>query len=855
MTDAHPPGGAARPRRSTWSRTTGAILLALVGLLLSAPHARAQDTANWAGMWNTKWRGGGAQLELSQNGNEVSGTYPLYKGRIEARASGNQLVGRWIEGDRQGDFTFVQAPDGASFMGRFESATSEWWTGVRLDAVEYDQVKIDQSSPMAAMRTFLQAMNESGADNITRASGGGGMALAGKAASVVDVSEADRAGLNMVDYSRLLFSVIDTTTFRLWSLPHDKVAGDEITVPLPQFDTNLVFDVTFRRKGGLWFIVGQPVATLQARLIELRAARGTPVDEVSEPTKLRTPRDTFKVLLGGIVEDMGDPAYTTLDMRNYNAAVRNDEAALLARYLKKVIDRIGYVYWQELPDDPNSKADFVFFEHPAGNITVGPVETEDDGTIWQFTPDTLNSIRTLYADIEEMPVAPEFAAFASGDPYFETRSLAGEISHGLLVRAGPIERWQWLMLAVAIVLGVLFGFVANAVIVFLARRRGHARATPFVRVVEWSVRSIFLGLFLLPALRMLGLPEIVAAPVKAVAWSAIVIGAVPVLWFLIGRGADHYRGAWKVPGYHETLISLLTGVARFAVIIVALLLLAEVLAIPYQGVLAGLGIGGLAVALAAQPTLQNFLSGLTLYADRPVSVGDFCKFGDTLGTVEHIGMRSTRIRSADRTVISVPNSDFAGMQLENYAKRDRIRFVTTIQLRMEATTDQVRYVLVQMRKLMLSHPRVAKDPCRVRFVGIGASSLDIDISTYILTADFSEFLAIQEDILLRILTLLDEAGVQLAYPSQMEYSASDLPIDEEKRRAAEEKIRAWRADENLPFPDFDAAEKSQIADTLDYPPEGSVLRRPAEPAAIDDPARPATDRNRWGLTWRKTAAT
>ncbi|TIX35274.1 MAG: mechanosensitive ion channel, partial [Mesorhizobium sp.] len=123
--------------------------------------------------------------------------------------------------------------------------------------------------------------------------------------------------------------------------------------------------------------------------------------------------------------------------------------------------------------------------------------------------------------------------------------------------------------------------------------------------------------------------------------------------------------------YHDTLISLSTGVARVAVLVVAFLLLAEVLAIPYEGVIAGLGIGGLAVALAAQPTLQNFLSGLTLYADRPVSVGDFCKFGDQSGTIEHIGMRSTRIRSLDRTIISVPNSDFAGMQIENYAHRDR----------------------------------------------------------------------------------------------------------------------------------------------------------------------------------------
>ena len=828
------------------------ILLAIMAML--APRAAlAQETANWAGIWDSKWRGGGAQIELEQNGAEVTGRYPLYDGRIEAHAEGRQLTGRWIEGSRQGEFLFVQAPDGASFMGRFSSSTSEWWTGVRVDAVEFQNIDIDQSSPMTAMRSFLQSMNESGADNVPRNTGGG-MALAGKAAALIDVSEQDRGALNMPDYTQLLFSVIDRTTFRLWSLPHDNLAGDAATVTLHQFDSSVTVDVSFRKTGGEWFLVGPSTASLQAKLAELQAARGKPVDEVDDPTTLATPRDAFKMLLGGIVDQEDDPAHATLDMRDFDPAVRADEAALLSRYLKKVIDRIGYVYWQEIPDDPKSNKPYVFLEHPSGNVEVGPVDT-GRGNIWQFTPETLANMRALYADVEDVPVAPEFAAFASSDPYFATRGLARAISPDLLVRAGPIERWQWLVLVLSVLLGIAFGFVANAVVLFVTRRfADHTRTAPFFRIVEWAIRAIFLGLFLLVAQRPVGLPQVVAAPVKALAWSLIVIGAVPVVWHLIGRAAEHYRKRWLAPGYHDTLISLMTGVLRVAVIVVAFLLLAEVLAIPYEGVIAGLGIGGLAVALAAQPTLQNFLSGLTLYVDRPVSVGDFCKFGDMQGTVEHIGMRSTRIRSMDRTVVSVPNSDFAGMQLENYAKRDRIRFATTLQLRYETSADQLRYVLAELRKLLLAHPRVSNDPCRVRFVGFGAFSLDIEVFTYILTPDASEFQAIREDILLRMIVLMDEAGAQFAYPAQVEYSADDLPLDDKKRAAAEAKVQAWRDEENLPFPDFSQGEKFNLKDTLSYPPEGSVLGRGIDLTAAPDAPATAVERARWSLPWRKTAA-
>jgi MscS family membrane protein len=798
------------------------LVLSFFSLVFLVSEAQSQSPANWTGVWNTKWANGAAPVTLEQNGNEVTGRYPLYNGRIEARAEGNQLSGRWIEGDRHGDFLFVQSPDGSSFMGRFGDSMAEWWTGVRADASLSQSVQVDQSSPMATMGTFLRAMNESGADNISRAAGGG-MALVSKAASVVDVSDADRGGLNVSDYVHTLYSVLDRLTFRLSNLPHRIVRGDQATARLGQYDTNVTFEPSFREVGGKWFIVGPPLAALTAKLAELSKARGEPVDTVSEPEKLRTPRDAFKVLLGSFSGGSDAPAESALNLSAVNPAVRNDEAPLYTRYLKKVIDRIGYVYWQEIPDDPKGKAPYVFFQHPAGNIAVGPVET-DKGVIWQFTPDTLHNIRSLYAAVEDMPVAPEFAATAGDDAYFKTRSLARLVSPALLQRAGPMDWWQWLALAILGGLGVIGGFLVNAVLSIFSRRHavsGEEEGVSLVHALAWPVRAIVLGLVLLAGLRFFVPPAMVATVIKAVAWIAILLGAVPLLWHLIGKAADTYRTRWPGPGYHDTLIALLSGVARACVVIAAFLLLAQVFQLPYEHVIAGLGIGGLAVALAAQPTLQNFLSGLTLYADRPVSVGDFCKFDDMLGTVEHIGMRSTRVRSLDRTLISVPNSDFADMKIENYARRDRIRFNTTLQLRCETTADQLRYLLAQLRQLLIAHPRVVEDP-HVRFAGFGEYSLDVEIMAYIRTANNDEFLAIREDILLHIMKIVDDAGVQFAFPSSLQYGPHDLPVDAEKQAEAENRVAAWRRAETLPFPDFSETDKDQISDTLAYPPEGSV---------------------------------
>ncbi len=249
---------------------------------------------------------------------------------------------------------------------------------------------------------------------------------------------------------------------------------------------------------------------------------------------------------------------------------------------------------------------------------------------------------------------------------------------------------------------------------------------------------------------------------------------------------------------------------------------AQNLGLPLYSVVAGLGIGGLAVALAIRPTLENLIGGIMLYLDQPVRIGDFCSFGDKTGTVESIGVRTSKIRAIDRTLISIPNSALADMQLINWAKCDRMLITTTIGLRYETENDQLRYVLAKFREMLHAHPKIDSETVRVRFTDFGQSSLDIVVRIYALTRDFNEYYAIREDVLLRMSDIVKNSGSGFAFPSQTLYMGRDDGLDLERGKTAVKEVASWRKAGKLPFPRLSPDRIEQLGGTLDYPPRGSV---------------------------------
>ncbi|MBV8833649.1 MAG: mechanosensitive ion channel family protein [Acidobacteriaceae bacterium] len=192
-------------------------------------------------------------------------------------------------------------------------------------------------------------------------------------------------------------------------------------------------------------------------------------------------------------------------------------------------------------------------------------------------------------------------------------------------------------------------------------------------------------------------------------------------------------------------------------------------------ILAGVGVGGLAVALAAQKTIENLFGGISVISDRPVLVGDFCQFGGQVGTVEDIGLRSTRIRTLDRTLVTIPNSVFSNMTLENFSRRDRIWFHPTLSLRRDTNPDQIRALMEALKKILADHPKVSIGAVPLRFTKINNDSYSLDIFAYVETPNFDEYLVIQSELLLKILETANSIGVGFAVPFQEAFTFSKDP--------------------------------------------------------------------------------
>jgi MscS family membrane protein len=197
-------------------------------------------------------------------------------------------------------------------------------------------------------------------------------------------------------------------------------------------------------------------------------------------------------------------------------------------------------------------------------------------------------------------------------------------------------------------------------------------------------------------------------------------------------------------------------------------------------ILAGLGVGSLAVALAAQKTLENLIGALTLYTARPVDPGNLCKFGNVVGTIEEIGLRSTVIRTLDRSQVVVPNSVFSDGEIENLSARDRIRFYRKVRLQLR-DADQLRYILAQVRELFYAHPKILPDTVSIRFEEISDATAILRMDSGVDTTDFQTYLAVAEDLNLRIIDVVHGAGAIFSGPGQSLQLNESVPPDNEKQ--------------------------------------------------------------------------
>ena len=347
---------------------------------------------------------------------------------------------------------------------------------------------------------------------------------------------------------------------------------------------------------------------------------------------------------------------------------------------------------------------------------------------------------------------------------------------------GGAELWQALLAIAAIPLAwVLALLVLRPILAIVARLAGNTSSTlddQLVATLRGPGRLLVAGLLLRPAWGILEVPEAQGKALKT-GLSALVVlalfwGALRAITLLFDR-ATASAGALARPGARP-LLAVAARAARVAVVALGGLTALSELGYPVGSLLAGLGLGGLAFALAAQKTVENLFGAVSLAVDQPFREGDFVRVEDFVGHVELIGMRSTRFRTLDRTLIAIPNGKLADSRLESFAARDRLRLACTVQLVYQTTAAQLRQVLEGLERVLRAHPKIWPEAVVVRFKELGASSLDIEVMAWFQTSDWGEFQLIRQDVLISFMEVVEKVGSSFAYPTQTVHLEAAGPL-------------------------------------------------------------------------------
>jgi MscS family membrane protein len=262
----------------------------------------------------------------------------------------------------------------------------------------------------------------------------------------------------------------------------------------------------------------------------------------------------------------------------------------------------------------------------------------------------------------------------------------------------------------------------------------------------------------------------------SVIWLALFILIWSLLNNLSSRGEQILREKNRVAGV--SLIIFFKAIVKSILILVAIILILDNYGVDVTTGIAALGLGGIAIALGAQKAIENIVGSITIIVDQPFRVGDFCKMGELLGTVEHIGLRSTRIRTLSDTLVTFPNGELSTAEIENFTLRKKFLLRTTLNLRYETSSENMQEILSQLRKLLKNAKDVINDGIRVNFIAYGAASKDVEVFAYIRAADYAMFLAKQESVLLSMSKIVEGNGSGFAFPSQTLYLSRDTAPSE-----------------------------------------------------------------------------
>jgi MscS family membrane protein len=492
-------------------------------------------------------------------------------------------------------------------------------------------------------------------------------------------------------------------------------------------------------------------------------AAGKPAANVQDGTVQHdSPRASLLAYLVACREGRYADAARYLDLSPAEATANG---AKLAKRLKVVLDH--YIWFDLDKVSPQSLGD-PDDKLPAGIDELGTIPNK------KGSPEPVRLVRVDDASGPHWAFAA--AAVARVDAWYQTMpgTWLRDYLPDAMFRPGWRELlwWQWAALPLLLVLAFLAAIVLTPASKWLLARIFAQTKTDvddkiLARIggplrMAWTLGLLYL---VIPTMDLVG-------PAASFMSKALRAGAFLTFFWTLSRAADIVgqvilASPWSVQRPEaRPLLSLAVRAGKIAVLVMAIIAVLSEMGYPVASLIAGLGIGGLAFALAAQKTVENVFGSISIGMDQPMREGEFVRVEDFVGTVESIGLRSTRFRTLDRTMITIPNGKLADMRLETFAARDRIRFATTVGLVYSTRAEQMRAILAEIEKLLRGHPKTWQDNIVVRFKELGTSALEIDIMCWFTTSDYAEFSGIKQDLLLEIMTIVQKNGSDFAFPTQ-----------------------------------------------------------------------------------------
>jgi len=625
------------------------------------------------------------------------------------------------------------------------------------------------ASPRDTLRLFMTAMNEVKNGNLTSLD----KALATLHLDEIPETSRDSKGPEMADQ---LFQILNSFTFKIDALP---VESDTRTYVLPVGREKNIDIVLYRYDSGEWkFNYSRTLSRLEEYLAEIKKSADAHLEDTTIDPVFFSPRETMRLFMLGMAHNNAQgfaEAAKALDLSVFERTVRVEMGVERAIMLKAVLDRHRFIDLVEFPNESHVPP-VVVLSHDSGRIILEKVKNPDSSIeSWKFSAQTVKDLPKLYDAFKDRPIVEGITSDIDIPLSVQIRDYMRINFPGLLHETILLENWQWLGIFCVVFLGLGFSrliahLLKNSIKMLFRREEvmvDFEAQQRFITPISVTATTLFWW----GGLSLLGLPG--QARVILVV-SVKLISALAGVWagyrmmdvignFLQGKAE---KTANK---FDDLLVPLITRALKTMVIIFGLLFIADIFAVDINKLLAGLGLGGLAFALAAKDTVSNIFGSLTILIDRPFQIGDWVTIGSADGTVESVGVRSTRIRTFYNSLITIPNAELINAHIDNYGARQFRRITTTVSIAYDTPPEKIDSFCEGIRELIRKHPYTRKDFFIVSLNEFGASALGIMVYCFVKTPDWNTELQEKHRLFTDIIRLAKVLKVEFAFPTQTLY--------------------------------------------------------------------------------------